>query len=247
MKFIKSQDIESSTVKKEITNGCFFKKKEISNQLNFFKNSNKTNLFMNQIFLKDNSFYWDEERQLLFSSDKNNKIENLGICFKANVFFHFEEFFFGNFSGFQFKKIKLDRIFKKLFWGKIKIKKVFFYFSIFLFLKKSGFYVLRFRLFDRHSVRPNFFCWNKNKILKTIFCLLIYSKPFSPGFTGSFSSLLTKLKPTTLKIAVISKSVIMFFSVDNGFASTCPLFCNKLRIKKKGYFKKKLFLFRSIK
>jgi len=107
MKFIKSQDIESSTVKKEITNGCFFKKKEISNQLNFFKNSNKTNLFMNQIFLKDNSFYWDEERQLLFSSDKNNKIENLGICFKANVFFHFEEFFFWKLFRFSIQKNKI--------------------------------------------------------------------------------------------------------------------------------------------
>ncbi|ABW97906.1 hypothetical protein HAN_1g61 (nucleomorph) [Hemiselmis andersenii] len=233
MKLKKIQPNEKSTIKKEKTNGCFFKKKDVSNQLDFFKNLNKTNFSLNSIKAKNYPLFFDEEKQLFFLPLKNKRFESLGISFKTNFFFHFEEIFFFNFLDFQFKKKKAKRIFKNLFYGKIKTKNVFLYFFVFLFLKKSGFFVQRFRLFDEHSIRPKFFCWNKNKILKTIFSLLIFTKPFSPGFLGLFSKLLTRLKPSPLKIAVISKSVVMFFSVDNGFTSTCPIFCKKIKQKKK--------------
>mmetsp|Transcript_60063 Transcript_60063/g.147674 ORF Transcript_60063/g.147674 Transcript_60063/m.147674 type:complete len:193 (+) Transcript_60063:449-1027(+) len=188
------------------------------------------------------SKFWDEEKKIIIVLKKSNLLFLNQKLFPSKSNFYIEEimsidvcdrvenFFLISEKNHFLKWLKYIYI-SKFNW---------FYFLVFSYITKSGFFVQRFRLFEKNLIKPDFFCSKKKKIKETTFSILFFKK----GFWGFHPSLLTllliRLKPGFLKIAIIGKSNFMFFSIDVGFSFTNPVF---LRMKSKKKRKKFNFFY----
>jgi hypothetical protein len=221
--------------KNDKTNILFFTNCEIlkENEKNFKKKKN--------LRLKKKIYFfvgkWDKTRKL-FSILKKNEYLNLFSIFS---FLTIEDIIFTIAKNLHSKILKLNkneftnnwlRFFIRCDWN-------LFEFLIYFFIKKKGYNIHHFKLADRIFISPKFICWKKKNLLESVFSILFLKKNFS--FTPSYllSSLLTRIKPGLLKIVILGKNHIIFFSVDLGFSNSCPIFVN-INSKKR---KKKLLNF----
>jgi len=227
---------EKFKVKKEKTNPCFVSRKEFLDEKNFYTNNKKKTYFLNNNFTQKKKSSWNKERKLfdnLFFS-KKNLIR--GLVFRTRPFFYVEEFMLENFPTIDFLFMKSPFFFDILFLGKFS-KIIWNNFLLIFQLKKHGFYAQRFRLFEKIPLKPQFLCWGSEKNFNNIFGLISFGKTFYLRSFHLISVMLMKLRPLSLKIAIFTKESILFFSIDNGFSSNCPLFSYKYLKKKKKYFK----------
>lgn len=240
---IKDLQLERAISKKENTNPCFLKKKDNFRQKIFFVSSKKNiDSFKKFPFIARKN-HWDKERKVFNIHNKSKKIKIVGIDFKGLSFFHFEDVFSNVFFSSKLHCFN-SNLFYENFLEKLKFLKNFLTdFLVFNNLKKFGMSIQRFRLFENFFLFPNFLCWKKKKYTKTVFNLMVFKKLVSFNSSLLLSALLTKLKPISLKIALVTKSSVLFFSIDNGFSSTCPIFCFFKKKKKKVLYKKNKFFF----
>ena len=174
---------------------------------------------------------WDSEKKLFLRSFNLEKSSHF-LAIGSNSFLYPEIFFFS-------KKLSssLHFIYNILVCAEINLpyKKCFEFSDIMVhtYLEKRGFIVLRFNLYKMELVKPDFICFPeqiKNDSILNIFKLNNYH---SFSFPLSLTILAFRLKPGNLKIAVKGSTSLLFFSLNFGFSSFCPIF-----IKKKKKFRK---------
>jgi hypothetical protein len=194
------------------------------------KNTKKKRNF--QIKKKKNIFngVWDSKRKL-FLFFKNIRKTN----FIFNMTFLYVEDLLNNLKKNLERKIFFNQknanfnnwfdIFFRCNWN-------WFDFLIFFTLKKKGFVIKCFKLFDNRSISPNFFCWKNKNMKQSVISILFFKKTLSFISSNLLLAFIIRLKPGLLKIAIIEKNQLIFFSIDLGFSNLCPIFFN-IKLKKK--------------
>ena len=181
-----------------------------------------------EIFSKKESsekLKWDSEKKLFLRSFNLEKSSHF-LVIGSNSFLYPEIFFFS-------KKLSssLHFIYNMLVCLEINLpyKKRFEFSDIMIhtYLEKRGFIVLRFNLYKMKLIKPDFICFPeqiKNGSVLNIFKLNNFH---SFSFPLSLTILAFRLKPGNLKIAVKGSTSLLFFSLNFGFSSFCPVFIKK--------------------
>jgi hypothetical protein len=211
----------------ELSNICFYsksrKKKYLFRQTFkkkisqiYFKKSNKKNL------------KWDFDRKLVLFKTKIEKPKNM-VNIGSNTYFYPETVFFFNY-------MKSRNFFRYRYQFKLEIKPScveIFEFSnllVHLCLESWNFFPHRFGLHRKRLIKPVFICFHElggNCFLLNILNLNNYH---SFSFPISLTILAFRLKPGILKMVVNGTFGLLFFSLNFGFSSFCPIFIKKKKM-----------------
>ena len=214
----------SKAYKIEISNICFYSisiKKRFLIQQKFKKK-------ICQIFLKKankKSLEWDLERKL-FSNRTNSEKSKYNLTIGSKFYFYPETFFF--FQGVKLKSFYKNKILFNLKnnWNFIE-NFDFSDFLVYLYFETLGFIPYRFGLYHKKLIRPVFICFReqeRNDLLINILNLKNYQ---SFSFPVSLTVLALRLKPGVLKVVLNGTFGLLFFSLNFGFSSFCPIFLKK--------------------
>lgn len=205
----------------ELSNICFYsmsrKKKYLFRQTFkkkilqlYFKKSNKKNL------------KWDFDRKLVLFKTKIEKSKNI-LNIGSNTYFYPETIFFFNY-------MKSKNFFRYNHQSKLEIKLScvenleFSNLLVHLYLETWNFIPYRFGLHHKRLIKPIFICFHElggNCFLLNILNLNNYH---SFSFPISLTILAFRLKPGILKMVVNGTFGLLFFSLNFGFSSFCPIF-----------------------
>jgi hypothetical protein len=223
------QYIKKSKEKNEKTNILFFTEVEIIRE--WKKNYKKKKKFQfdkqkNYIFIG----IWDKIRKL-FSIIKKNKTTVSSIFY----FIYIEDSIDKIVKNLTLNSfIQIENI-SSINWFEIFIKTDWnwFIFLVYFFIKKKGFIIRRFKLFNFKFISPNFICWNRKNVIGSLFSILFLKKNVSLNPSYLLPLLIMRIKPGILRIAMAGKSQVIFFSIDIGFSNSCPIVVKRSSKKKK--------------
>lgn len=172
---------------------------------------------------------WDSEKKLFLGSFKLEKLSYL-LKIGSDIFFFPEIFFF-----LKNLNSKLHFVYKSLSCKKtiLPFKKNFEFSDILIYcyLEQRGFVVLRFSLYKLNLIKPDFICFPRQIESSSFVSIYKLNNFYSFSFPISLTILASRLKPGNLKIAIKGSISLLFFSLNLGFSSFCPIFVKKKILK----------------
>ena len=96
-------------------------------------------------------------------------------------------------------------------------------------LETKGFIIYRFGLYRKKHLKPDFICFSGQKTARVIINILKLNNYESFSFPISITVLAFRLKPGNLKLVITGKFGLLFFSLNFGFSTFCPIFIRKKR------------------
>jgi len=172
---------------------------------------------------------WDSEKKLFLRSFKLEKPCYL-LKIGSDIFFYPEIFFF-------LKNLNSELHFVYNFLSckktKLPFKKSFEFFDIlvYCYLEQRGFTVLRFSLYKLNLIKPDFICFPRQIESCSFVSICKLNNFYSFSFPISLTVLASRLKPGNLKIVIKGSVSLLFFSLNLGFSSFCPIFVKKKILK----------------
>ena len=172
---------------------------------------------------------WDSEKKLflrLYKIEKPSYILRIG----SDIFFYPEIFFF-----LRNLNSKLHFVYNSMSLKKTKLSfKKGFEFSdilVYYYLEQRGFIVLRFSLYKLKLIKPDFICFPQHLESSSFVSIYKLNNFYSFSFPISLTILASRLKPGNLKIVIKGSISLLFFSLNLGFSSFCPIFVKKKILK----------------
>jgi len=217
-------------------------KTEISN-ICFYSNSRRRRSLCQQIYKRKlfdiyikrstkKNLKWESDKKL-FSCNFASEKPFFSLRIGSIDYFYPEAIFF-------FKDIKFNRSYQQNIIFSHSLSPIFaekFKFSdllVYIYLESWSFIPHRFGLYRINIIKPMFICFSeqkKNFFLINILNLCDYQ---SFSFPISLTILAFRLKPGVLKIVLNGGLGLLFFSLNFGFSSFCPIFIqNKKKMLEK--------------